>query len=294
MDAQTNQEFRTLTAWGKILLESANPRLEAFSGNALYCGRGMPTMSKLKTVKEVCSATGLTGKHLYYFHHENIVRASAYANYSVEGNDGYKLYDDASVEKLQLIALCYQIGLKRNEISKLVQQANFDGTKVLDQLLRIEQTRKAHAERHIAALEHLQKTGIENGLPSILRGISLEELGRTIIAVRNSTSLDTDATDRFMLLIKEIQPLIAALSTLDEATLYAPLGDETIGKLFELGTQFCGADGCPFLLGLLASSISESASEITKPLSPVQRKAVIHYLAQHPELYAPTVQRDPV
>lgn len=45
-------------------------------------------MEKLKTVKEVCRLTGLTGKHLYYFHHEKVVRATAYANYSVEGNDG--------------------------------------------------------------------------------------------------------------------------------------------------------------------------------------------------------------
>lgn len=62
-------------------------------------------MEQYKTVKEVCALTGLTGKHLYYFHHENVVRAAAYANYSVEGNDGYKLYDEAGVEKLQQIAL---------------------------------------------------------------------------------------------------------------------------------------------------------------------------------------------
>ena len=37
-------------------------------------------MDDYKTVKEVCALTGLTGKHLYYFHHENVVRAVAYAN----------------------------------------------------------------------------------------------------------------------------------------------------------------------------------------------------------------------
>ena len=73
-------------------------------------------MRKYKTVKEVCALTGLTGKHLYYFHHEKVVCASAYANYSVAGNDGYKLYDDAAVEKLRQIALYYRLGLKRNEI----------------------------------------------------------------------------------------------------------------------------------------------------------------------------------
>lgn len=77
-------------------------------------------MDDYKTVKEVCALTGLTGKHLYYFHHENVVRAVAYANYSVEGNDGYKLYDEAGVEKLRQIALYYQLGLKRNEIRDLM------------------------------------------------------------------------------------------------------------------------------------------------------------------------------
>lgn len=61
-------------------------------------------MNKYKTVKEVCDLTGLTRKHLYYFHHENVVRAVAYANYSVEGYNGYKLYDDIAVEKLQQIS----------------------------------------------------------------------------------------------------------------------------------------------------------------------------------------------
>ena len=54
---------------GRLMLtESVLSSLEAFSGNALYCGRGMPTMNKYKTVKEVCALTGLTRKHLYYFH----------------------------------------------------------------------------------------------------------------------------------------------------------------------------------------------------------------------------------
>ena len=83
-------------------------------------------MKNYKTVKEVCALTGLTAKHLYYFHHENVVRAAAYANYSVAGNDGYKLYDDAAVEKLQQIALYYQLGLKRNEIRDLMRDPTYD------------------------------------------------------------------------------------------------------------------------------------------------------------------------
>ena len=76
-------------------------------------------MKEYKTVKEVCALTGLTRKHLYYFHHENVVQAAAYANYSVVGNDGYKLYDDEAVERLREIALnAYRLNTASHNILK--------------------------------------------------------------------------------------------------------------------------------------------------------------------------------
>lgn len=169
---------------GRLMLaESVPSRLEAFSGNALYCGRGMPTMNKYKTVKEVCALTGLTRKHLYYFHHEKVVQAVAYANYSVEGYDGYKLYDDASVEKLLQIALYYQLGLKRDEIRDIMLDPNYDSNLVLGTLLSIEQEKRIHIERNIAALEYLTLVGTKNGVNGSLRGISLDDLGKALLAM---------------------------------------------------------------------------------------------------------------
>ena len=78
MDLNKQQEFLDAMHVGRVLLtEAVFSHLEAFSGNALYCGRGMPTMNRYKTVKEVCDLTGLTRKHLYYFHHEKVVQAVA-------------------------------------------------------------------------------------------------------------------------------------------------------------------------------------------------------------------------
>lgn len=91
-------------------------------------------MKQYKTVKEVCALTGLTRKHLYYFHHENVVQAVAYANYSVEGYDGYKIYDDTAVERLQQIALYYQLGLKRNKIRDIMLDPNYNANQVLARL----------------------------------------------------------------------------------------------------------------------------------------------------------------
>ena len=63
---------------------------------------------------------------------------------------------------------------------------NYDSNLVLDTLLAVERTKKATIERHIAALEYLKLTGAKNRLLSPLRGISLDELGQTILNIRNA------------------------------------------------------------------------------------------------------------
>ena len=155
-------------------------RLEAFSGNALYWDRGMPRMEKYKTVKEVCSLTGLTRKHLYYFHHENVVRAAAYANFSVKDNDGYKLYDEEAVEKLRYIALCYRLGLRRNEIRDMMRAQQCDGGDLLEELLMRLHERRAQTELYILVLEHLKNADTPNKIAEILAETTPEELGKRL------------------------------------------------------------------------------------------------------------------
>ena len=192
MNPNENPPYLDAILAGKAFLQMDSP-IEAFSGNALYSWRGSIAMNQYKTVKEVCALTGLTRKHLYYFHHENVVQAVAYANYSVEGNDGYKLYDDAAVEKLQQIALYYQLGLKRNEIRDIMVDPDYDRNLVLEHLLEQERIKKVRTERHIAALEYLRMTGLKNGLAGVFCGTSLEELGQTLPVSYTHLTLPTKA-----------------------------------------------------------------------------------------------------
>ena len=295
-----SNEFQNAIKVGQVLLtDMVFPRLEAFSGNALYCERGIPTMNKYKTVKEVCDLTGLTRKHLYYFHHEKVVQAVAYANYSVYGYDGYKLYDDAAVEKLQQIALYYQLGLKRDEIRDIMLDPNYDSNLVLDTLLAIERTKRATIERHIAALEYLKLTGVKNKLLSPLRGISLEELGQTILNIRDVSQTDRHFTNlsetQIKAFSKELLDLLNVLQQLDPSQLSEHPGTEIIHKIFDLGAKYLGADGCPFILGLLVSATGEGSAfhDLNAKISPVHSKAIIRYLTQHPELYTSSLQEAP-
>ena len=70
------EQYMQAVMLGQVLTQAISTEVEPFSGNALYYPRRTETMEQYKTVKEVCALTGLTGKHLYYFHHENVVRAA--------------------------------------------------------------------------------------------------------------------------------------------------------------------------------------------------------------------------
>lgn len=270
MDTQKKQAFSGCAAVGRILLENGIPCLEAFSGNAIYFRRGMPTMKNLKTVKQVCTLTGLTRKHLYYFHHEKIVPAVAYANYSVEGNDGYKLYDDAAVEKLQQIALYYQLGLRRDEIREIMQDPNYDSNQVLRNLLALEREREIHIRRRIAALEYLTLTGTKNGMTGALRGLPLEELGRILLAVGQAQLRDQ--------VTEPVTVMIRTLSRLDERET-----EEAVRRIFEQREAPLKPEEISFLLGLLVSVLGDgsAARELAQGLTPERAKVVLRYLLDH-------------
>lgn len=289
------QKLSEIAQIGRVLLyERGEVHLEAFLGNALYCWREMPTMNKYKTVKEVCALTGLTRKHLYYFHHAKVVRAVAYANYSVQGYDGYKLYDDTAIEKLQQISLYYQLGLKRDEIKDIMLTPDYDSNMILQTLLKLEQEKRLHIERRIAALEYLVLAGTKNGVSGSLRGLSLDDLGRTLLAIREASSenpLWHKVSERnATIFAEEFASLIRTFAGMDKSMLMSPYGANIIQKIIETSNKHLGSDSLSFLLGLLMSVLGEGsvAQGITECLTPDHGRAIIQYLIDHPEIYRHT------
>ena len=271
MDHNKSNETNGPLIVGYLLLHDIWRHLEAFSGNGIYCDRGMQGMEKYKTVKEVCALTGLTGKHLYYFHHEHVVRATAYANYSVEGNDGYKLYDEQAVEKLQQIALYYQLGLKRNEIRDMMLAPDYDSNKVLDTLLAREEEKREQINRNIAALNYIKLTGTKNSLVSILNGTSLTELGRRLLEAQDTP---IQLEESFAV---ELSGLISELDDTDQT-------DRVFAKIFTRNDtgKFL------YLLGVFVSAMGEGTA--AHGIKPIHGRAALRYLAQHPEVYAKHIQ----
>ena len=289
------QKLSEIAQIGRVLLyERGEAHLEAFLRNALYCWREMPTMNKYKTVKEVCALTGLTRKHLYYFHHAKVVRAVAYANYSVQGYDGYKLYDDTAIEKLQQISLYYQLGLKRDEIKDIMLTPDYDSNMILQTLLKLEQEKRLHIERRIAALEYLVLAGTKNGVSGSLRGLSLDDLGRTLLTIRESSSENPlwykVSESHATIFAEEFASLIRTFAGLDKTMLTSPNGSMVIQKIIEASNKHLGSNSLPFILGLLMSVLGEGsvAQDVIDCLTPDHGRVIIQYLIDHPEIYRHT------
>lgn len=300
MNLRESQKFPDAVLVGHVLLtESVFSHLEAFSENALCYSRGLSTMNKYKTVKEVCALTGLTRKHLYYFHHEKVVQAAAYANYSVKDYDGYKLYDDLAVEKLQQIALYYQLGMKRGEIRDMMLAPDYDSNRILETMIASEQAKIVHIERNIAALEYLILVGTKNGVNSSLRGMSLDDLGRNLLA-RREESAGPHTSNRINqahmeAFTRELNSLLSELIRLEPSELAGPAGVEVIRKIYGLSRQYLGVDGVPFMLGLFMSALGEGsiARRIRHDLPHSHARAVIQYIIDHPEIYEQSSQQSP-
>lgn len=88
-------------------------------------------MSKLRTVKEVCTLTGLNRKLL--FDYKDVIKPSAYSNTGFDGKDGYKLYDESAVIKLRQVAIFRELGMERTDIKKRICDSNYDLNQLLDE-----------------------------------------------------------------------------------------------------------------------------------------------------------------
>ena len=263
---------------GQVLTRAISTEVEPFSGNALYYPRRTETMEQYKTVKEVCALTGLTGKHLYYFHHENVVRAAAYANYSVEGNDGYKLYDEAGVEKLQQIALLYELGLKRNEIRDLMLAPGYDFQLTLTELYGRKEREIEKIKFQMAAMDYLRMTGIHNGLAGVLRRCSLEALGRCLIQQREDTREGFPDSERMRQFDVKLPQLLLKIRELPKTEQNSAQKMAYIRELVELSRECFGESGKPFLIGLLVGAAGEGelGKRVKDTLAPKQAVEILN------------------
>lgn len=108
----------------------------------------------MMTVNEVSKLTGVSIRTLQYYDSIGLLSPSEYTE------AGYRLYDDAALEKLQQILLFKELEFPLKEIKEIVDAPNFDRSKALDQQIELQTLKREHLKKLIDFACEIKRTGV--------------------------------------------------------------------------------------------------------------------------------------
>ncbi len=112
-----------------------------------------PEFSKMMTVNEVSKRTGVSIRTLQYYDKIGLLRPVG------RTEAGYRLYDDAALERLQQILLFRELEFPLKDIQKIVENPAFDRQKALEQQITLLTLKKQHLENLIGLAQKIRSTG---------------------------------------------------------------------------------------------------------------------------------------
>lgn len=110
----------------------------------------------MMTVNEVSRLTGVSIRTLHYYDQIGLLAPSDITE------SGYRLYDDAALERLQQILLFRELEFSLKDIYKIINSGNFDKKEVLRQQIELLTLKKEHLENLIAFARGIEMTGGRN------------------------------------------------------------------------------------------------------------------------------------
>lgn len=110
----------------------------------------------MKTVKEVSRSSGVSIRTLHHYDAIGLLKPSCVTD------AGYRLYDDAALERLQLILIYRELGLPLKEIGRLLNEGDPDRNRVLEHQIRLMQQRIDHLQNRISFAQGMLNIGVKN------------------------------------------------------------------------------------------------------------------------------------
>ena len=109
----------------------------------------------MMTVNEVSKLTGVSIRTLQYYDQIGLLKPAEYTE------SGYRLYDDAALEKLQQILLFKVLEFPLKDIKEIVNRSDFDKKKALDQQIELLELKKEHIENLLNMCKYLKMRGVK-------------------------------------------------------------------------------------------------------------------------------------
>ena len=107
----------------------------------------------MMTVKKVSNLTGVSIRTLQYYDKIGLLHPTH------RTQAGYRLYDDAALERLQQILLFRELEFSLEDIRRILKNPEFDREKALEQQITLLNLKKQHLEKLIALAEKIRTTG---------------------------------------------------------------------------------------------------------------------------------------
>lgn len=110
----------------------------------------------MKSVSEVSRLSGVSVRTLHYYDKIGLLKPTAMTE------AGYRLYDDAALEKLQYIMLYRELEFSLTEIKEMLGCRDFDRNRILDQQIQLLTLKKEHIENLITFARGIRLIGVKN------------------------------------------------------------------------------------------------------------------------------------
>ena len=108
----------------------------------------------MKTVKEVSRITGVSVRTLHHYDAIGLLKPTAVTE------AGYRLYDDAALERMQSILLFRELQFPLKDIKRILDAPDFDPMAALAQQVRLLEMQREHLEQLISHAREIQQTGV--------------------------------------------------------------------------------------------------------------------------------------
>ena len=110
----------------------------------------------MRTVHEVSAMTGVSIRTLQYYDNIGLLHPAGHTE------SGYRLYDDASLERLQQILLFRELEFPLKDIREIIDSPDFDRGRALEQQIALLKLKKEHIENLIDLAQGLKAMGVKH------------------------------------------------------------------------------------------------------------------------------------
>ena len=109
----------------------------------------------MKTVTEVSKLTGVSVRTLHHYDTIDLLKPSQVTE------AGYRLYDDAALEKLYMILVFRELGLSLKEIADILHAPDYDRNRVLEKQIVLMQEQIGKLQNRIALAKGMLTVGVK-------------------------------------------------------------------------------------------------------------------------------------